>query len=272
MGDNTYSPKRELIRQRYYKNAQSKEKRLKDKLSNDISNLGFKDNLPVIVCIGLFVGCGIVGAIIGRDFLFFLVGGAGGLVIYFLLNSKRIAYNSNLKKQRHQLEDDCEKEIKKIYSEADRLADQEIKKYELEIMQFYKRIMNNKKSIDSMVQHNTDMFQRMISHSPKDKNIPFLEAVFIFEVEKKAVVYKYQSEYTNPLDDYNFDKNRFYNLNTNAECEGLAAALSKLTIERINSLYHREKPIIKKEHTDAEVTLFFKATNKNFVPAKPIGG
>ena len=121
-----------------------------------------------------------------------------------------------------------------------------------------------------MVQHNTGMFQRMVSHADAGSNMRFVESDFTYKVLTKGIVYSYQSRYTNPQDDYNFDKQRFRKLNSNTECEGLAQALAKLTIKKMMSLYPPNSLHITVSHIDAEVTMHYKAANKNFVATRDI--
>ena len=53
-----------------------------------------------------------------------------------------------------------------------------------------------------------------------------------YRVVKTGILYSYQSRYINPPDDFNFEKERFRNLKSDTECEGLARALAKMTIGR----------------------------------------
>ena len=113
------------------------------------------------------------------------------------------------------------------------------------------------------------MFQRMISHADSGSNMRFVETDFTYQVVRTGIMYSYQSRYTNPQDDFNFDKQRFRNLNSDTECEGLAQALAKLTIRRMNKLYPTLSSI-NVGHVDAEVILHFKMPNSNFVNATDI--
>ena len=125
-------------------------------------------------------------------------------------------------------------------------------------------------SIAPMVDHVVSMFQRMISHADAGAHMKFIEADFTYQVITSGIKYSYQSRYTNPQDDYNFNKERYRDLHTPAECEGLAQALAKLAINKMKSIYPPNSINISLSHNDAQVTLHFKGANKNFVPARDI--
>ncbi len=168
------------------------------------------------------------------------------------------------------LEADANSDIQKLYDEADRQTMQQIDAYNNEVKQYSKRILQKADAIASMVQHNTDMFQRMVSHADAGTNMRFVESDFTYKVTMTGIMYSFQSRYTNPQDDYVFDKQRFRNLNSNTECEGLAQALAKLTMKRMMSLYPPNSLHITVSHIDAEVTMHYKAANKNFIAARDI--
>ncbi|MEE1351335.1 MAG: hypothetical protein UHM23_04715, partial [Clostridia bacterium] len=85
-----------------------------------------------------------------------------------------------------------------------------------------------------------------------------------------GINFNYQSSYTNPQDDYSFEKQRYRDLHTDAECEGLAQALAKMTIKQMKSIYPPNSISITVSHNDAAVTMHFKSANKNFVVARDI--
>ena len=78
------------------------------------------------------------------------------------------------------------------------------------------------------------------------------------------------SNYSNPKDDFNFNRERFRDLKTDAECEGLAQALARMTYSKMKKRYPPNSMEINIDHMDAKVTMHFQGANKNFVPAKDI--
>ena len=270
MNQITNSPIKEAMRQQNENDARNKEYQIRNKLNADIAQIVYKNKFPGGLCAGLAIGIGIVGAIIGKSFMGFLIGAAVGVGIYILLNVWVNNQNAGADAEKRRLEQEAENEIQRAYDEADRRTVQQINAYDNEVKQYCQRVLQKADTITSMVQHNTDMFQRMVSHADAGSNMRFVESDFTYKVLVNGIMYSYQSRYTNPQDDFNFDKQRFRNLNSNTECEGLAQALAKLTMKKMMSLYPPNSLSITVSHVDAEVTMHYKAANKNFVAARDI--
>lgn len=270
MNQITNSPIKEAMRQQNENEARNREYQIKSKLNSDLAKIVYKKKYPGSICVGLIIGVGIAGAVFGKGFDGFWVGAIAGVVIYILLNVSVKSQNAGADSERQRLENEAQKEIQKAYSEADQRTVQQINAYDSEVKQYCQKILQKADTISSMVHHNTDMFQRMVSHADSGSNKRFVESDFTYKVLTTGIIYSYQSRYTNPQDDYNFDKQRFRNLNSNTECEGLAQALAKLTIKRMMGMYPPNSLNITVSHSDAEVTLHYKAANKNFVAARDI--
>ena len=258
------------MRQQNENNAQNTELQIRNKLNFDIAQIVYKNKFTGGSCGVLAVVFGIIVAVIGKSFSAFLFGAGMGVGAYILLNVWVKNQNVGADAEKRRLEEEAEREIQNAYNEADERTVQQINTYDNEVKQYCQRILQKADTITSMVQHNTDMFQRMVSHADAGSNMRFVESEFVFKVLVTGIIYSYQSRYTNPQDDYNFDKQRFRNLNSNTECEGLAQALAKLTIKKMMSLYPPNSLNITVSHIDAEVTMHYKAANKNFVAARDI--
>lgn len=178
--------------------------------------------------------------------------------------------NKNKAEQVAKIENDTNVQIRNAYAEADRKTMQDIRRYESEVDSYHKKVLSNASTLKEMVDHVTMMFQRMVSHADSSSHIKFIETDFIFVVRKTGINFNYQSSYTNPQDDYSFEKQRYRDLHTDAECEGLAQALAKMTIKQMKSIYPPNSISISVSHNDAVVTMHFKAANKNFVVARDI--
>lgn len=178
--------------------------------------------------------------------------------------------NKKKAEQVAKIENDTNVQIRNAYAEADRKTMQQIRQYENEVDTYHKKILNNAGTLKEMVDHVTMMFQRMISHADSGPHIKFIETDFIFVVSKTGINFNYQSSYTNPQDDYSFEKQRYRDLHTDAECEGLAQALAKMTIKQMKSIYPPNSISMSVSHNDAAVTIHFKSANKNFVVARDI--
>lgn len=270
MNQITNSPIKEAMRQQNENDARNREVQIRNKLNSDIAQIVYKSKFTGGSCGVLAVVFGIIIAVIGNSFSAFLFGAFIGVVVHILLNVRVKNQNAGADSEKRRLEEEAEREIQNAYNEADKRTVQQINAYDNEVKQYCQRILQKADTITSMVQHNTNMFQRMVSHADAGTNLRFVESDFTFKVLMTGIMYSYQSRYTNPQDDYNFDKQRFRSLNSNTECEGLAQALAKLTIKRMMSLYPPDSLHITVSHVDAEVTMHYKAANKNFIAARDI--
>lgn len=261
------SPIKDAMRQQNENDARNREFQIRNKLNSDIAQIVYKRKFSRGVCAGLGIGVGIAGVAIGQSFF---IGAVIGIIIYIGLNIWVKTQNQDADALKRRLQEEAERDVQSAYAEADKRTVQQINAYDKEVKQYCQKILNKTDTITSMIQHNTDMFQRMVSHADAGSNMRFVESDFTFKVILTGIMYSYQSRYTNPQDDFNFDKQRFRNLNKDAECEGLAQALAKLTIKKMMSLYPPNSLHITVSHIDAEVTMHYKAANKNFVAARDI--
>lgn len=282
------SPIKESIRLRYHNSAMNQEQLLRNQLSNNITSMQSESNAQVssvrdkIVddewVTWVSIGCGIFSAII---FFNLFVGIVIGIVIcavgYGIINNinsaideqkKSIINNYNSRIEQHKR--DIEAKIREAYVDADRRTRHDIDEYEKEVKLNFQKMIKKPEVFKSMVDHSVSMFQRVVSHADNASNRKFVETDFTFVVTKTGISYKYQSTYSNPRDDFNFDIQRYRNLNTDAECEGLAQAIAKMTINKMKGLYPPSSLNITVSHVDAAVTLHFKAANKNYVPPRDI--
>ena len=227
----TNSVIKEQMRQRNESMAQSRETQIRSQLTANLNNLSYKGKHNFSP---FGIGGGILGivlAVSGVGFSGILVGLAVGTGVWIAMNQS--VKTSNVK----------------MYAQ---------------------KVMAKSESIAPMVEHVVGMFQRMISHADAGAHMKFIEADFTYQVINSGIKYSYQSRYTNPQDDYDFNKERYRDLNSPAECEGLAQALAKLVINKMKSIYPPNSINISLNHNDAQVTLHFKGANKNFVPARDI--
>lgn len=229
----------------------------------------------VIAVIGAFVD-GFNGFIVGGFYGFLL---AYALQIGFNIRAKIIQKNTANETVRlrqkeantiQQLQMKAKDDVRRQYLIADQRTQDDITHYDADVKSNYQTILKETNSFKSMVDHTVSMFQRMVSHADSSSNRKFVEAKFIYKVEMYGIIYIYQSNYSNSQDDFNFDKERYRNLTTQAECEGLAQAIAKMTIVAMKNIYPPNSLSISVDHVDAEVTLHFKAANANYVPPRDI--
>lgn len=286
----TNSPIKEKMRQRNEAQAANKEIQINNQLNSDciavqndavnrIRSIVHKNPPTMKVFWVLAIAGGILLA--GLGFVGFVIGfalGAGGYAFWIYkikeYNQRLDANKSSIQKETdikvQQLRNNASNQIRAAYTEADRRTQQEIDQYDAEVKRYCQIILKKPDAFKAMVDHVVNMFQRMISHTDSASNRKFVETDFTYKVELYGICYKYQSTYSNPKDDFNFDRERYRNLTTKEECEGLAQAIAKMVMSKIKNLYPPNSLILSVGHTDAEVTLHFKAANKNYVPPRDI--
>lgn len=287
----TNSPIKEAMRQKYHNIAANKETQIMNQLnsdciavqneaSNGIRSIIYKNKPSGYWGLGLAIGIGIFFAEMagGTGFIIGAIIGVGLYVVWIYkinqinsdLDASKIRMQSEADNKVQQLRNTATSQIIAAYNEADRKTQQEIDQYDAEVKRNCQTILKKPGAFAAMVDHAVSMFQRMVSHADSASNRKFVETDFIFKVELYGICYKYQSTYSNPKDDFNFDKQRYRNLTTKEECEGLAQAIAKMTMSKMKSLYPPNSLNITVSHIDAEVTLHFKAANKNYVPPRDI--
>lgn len=261
----TNSRLKEAIRQRNESVARNEERQIRQKLQQDLAVWNkWIGRLKKISIGGGFFCAVIVVAYLGTEPGSGIgIGSVCGCALYFILKS-------SIKNKKKDLETHAISNIQNSYDAADAKTQREIQVYDEEVRQNCQRILKNPSGISSMVDYVVMMFQRMVSHADAGAHMKFVEADFTYIVRINGISFKYQSNYTNPQDDFNFNKERYRDLKTDAECEGLAQVLAKQTIQRMKSMAPPNSLNITVSHNDAEVTLHYKAANKNFVVARDI--
>ncbi len=286
----TNSPIKEAMRQQYHAIAANKEVQITNQVNADciavqneandkINRIVRKPKPAGEICVGAMIVGGLMFC--GMGWIGFIVGAIMGAILYAAyvykieqdnsqLDASRVRIQAEADNRIQQLRNNAATQIRNAYAEADRKTQHDIDQYDAEVKRNCQMILKKPDVFAAMVDHAVNMFQRMISHADSASNRKFIEADFTYKVELYGICYKYQSTYSNPKDDFNFDKQRYRNLTTREECEGLAQAIAKMTINKMKSLYPPNSLNITVNHIDAEVTLHFKAANKNYVPPRDI--
>ncbi len=285
------SPIKEGMRQQHEAQAAEREKQINNKLNNDCNNLqnNARNRINQIHAKPLptTTPCWIMSIVLGilfvrfGGFIGFLIGAAFGVGIYlFWVNSIKQG-NKNLENDKRRIQYEADEETNKLrqkaaneirvaYAEADRKTQQDIARYDAKVKKNCQSILQKPDAFKLMVDYTVKMFERMVSHADSASNRKFVETDLTYKVEVYGICYKYQSSYSNPKDDFNFDRERYRNLNTREECEGLAQAIAKMTISKMKSKFPPNSLTITVAHIDAEVTMHFKSANKNYVPPRDI--
>ena len=266
----TNSVIKEQIRKQNESIAQSHEVSIRNRVDAMVRMLTYKSPVKFSYFgIGGFVFGIVLSSMLG-DFVGIPIGFAIGAGVWLATNQSIKSRNHNTDMEKIRLQDAANSEIRQEYILADQRTAQEIAAYERDVKMYAQKVMAKADSIAPMVDHNVTMFQRMISHADSGAHMRFIEADFTYRVHNQGISYSYQSRYSNPQDDFNFNKERYRDLSSPAECEGLAQGLAKFTISKMKSLYPPNSINISLSHNDATVTLHFKGANRNFVPARDI--
>lgn len=285
------SPIKEGMRQQYESQAAAREVQINNKLNSDCNNIqnDARNRINQIHAKPLpsTTPCWVISIILGiifasfAGFVGFLIGAGIGVGIYFFWINSIKQGNNNLEEQKRRIQHEANEEanrlrqraaneIRAAYADADRRTQQDIDRYDAEVKQNCQAILKKPDAFKAMVDHSVMMFERMVSHADSASNRKFVETDFTYKVEVHGICYKYQSTYSNPKDDFNFDRERYRNLNSREECEGLAQAIAKMTISKMKSKYPPNSLTITVSHIDAEVTMHYKSANKNYVPPRDI--
>lgn len=265
----TNSPVKEGFKQANEAAARNEESVIRLKLNEDLSAQTYtKKPTSGMYGVGAVV-CAILGALTtGLDG--FLVGAIAGAIIVGLISLGISLSNKSVDERKDKMRAEAEEKIRAAYAHADERTQRQVENYDRDVRGYSKKILGNAKNVSPMVDRSVDMFERMISHADSGSNMRFVESDFIYGVNNTGITYIYNSGYTNSMDDFDFSRERFRNINSPAECEGLARALAKLVIAKMMTRYPEATTTITLSHVDAIVTLHFKGANRNFVPARDI--
>lgn len=264
----TNSIVKERIRQEFENEAKQKELIIRNQLQEDISKLRIrlKPKPKYFVIIGLVIG---VFTIFDIGAKMLILGPALGGIVWLITCYFIDKNNSDLINKQLKMKQDAEEEIRKIYLVYDQKTKDAIDKYEKEVIEYCKKALQNK-SIEPMVARTVMMIERMVSHADSRPHIKIVEADLNYVVTKDKIAYSYDSKYSNAQDDFNFEIERFRNLQSDAECEGLAQAILRLSIPRIKAKYGKGARLTLGSHNDANVIAHFSMPNINYQKVKDV--
>ena len=264
----TNSVVKEKIRLQFENEAKNKELIIKTRVNENISKIRIlsKPEPKYFLIIGFalgvfsafFYGLGMV--IRGP-----ILGGIVWLIIYLFIG----ILNKKSMDKRLKMRQNAEEEIRKIYLECEQKTKDAIEKYEQDVKEYCKKALQSK-SIDSMTDRTVLVIEKMISHADSRPHIKIVEANLNYIVTKDKIEYLYNSEHTNVHEDFNFEIERFRNLQSDAECEGLAQALLRLSIPRIKAKYGKGARLSLVSHNDANVIVHFSMPNINYQTGKDV--
>lgn len=255
---------KENIRRKNEEEARKQEAEIRRKSTESINEIGQKSQSGCLIYVLIMIAACYITGLLGIIWIL-----PGGILVCVLVYYGK---QGSAETSKGNVQNSTEARIREVYRQADIKTRQEIAAYDSDVKAFHDQVMRNTKNIHGMAEHCVMMFERMISHSDNRSHKAFVEADLNYIVKRDGIIYIYdKSKYQNPLDDYDFDVNRFRRLTTDAQCEGLAQALARMIVGRMRQKYPPNSIHIKVSHNDANVTLHFAGNNPNYVPPKDIG-
>lgn len=223
--------------------------------------------IGIVIYILIIMASGFYGVVFG--WMLAALPPIGLLGIYKIYEFAR-SKEKKLKQQYKEIELEESQALTRLSQEAAKNAQMAIDAYHNNVRQLTDKLLANPSNVEKMVEYSVDMFKRMISHADSGSKNKFIECNFTYVVTATEIKYLYDSEYTNPKDDFNFEVQRYRILQYNYEYEALALALSRLITDRMISLYPANTVQINVTNRNAKVSMSFKAPNDNFVVSTSI--
>lgn len=270
-----------IIKERYRSNNENaairKEALINQRLYQDINALKKKN--PPFASPYLWWGAGIglvLGIVIGinsRSFEAFcitwIISFAAGIIIWIFSCSSVESFNRSIDDKKATLEHRAKEDIKKAYDDADNKTREQIERYDKEVSSYFKKIKNNRDSLDRMVDFACRLFDSsLLDATNRSSNTErFVVLDFNYTVSLANIVY---TGSVGTIGMYDFKTQRYRSLDKDTECEALAAALMKMIGGYVLKKYNSAQGQLKYGNNDASVSLHFEMPNKNFVPATVI--
>lgn len=257
--------------------ATMKEREIHEQLEREIKML-YKKSIPPVgdylvrgAILGFFIAIFIGLAnqslsAFGRAWFFSLV---GGVVIWGFKYVSIIEYNKSIEEKKLVLNRKAQEEIRKVHEDSDRKTHEEIDNYDREVKTYFRKIKNNRKNLERMVDFACNLFDSaLVDAINRASNIErFIVIDFKYTVSMTNIVY--ESSVGHSII-YDMKSHRYRNLDKDTECEALAAALRKMIGDYILKKYVSNQAQLMYGNNDANVILHFEMPNTNFVPATVI--
>lgn len=257
--------------------ATMKEREVHEQLEREIKML-YKKSIPPVgdylvrgAILGFFIAIFIGLAnqslsAFGRAWFFSLV---GGVVIWGFKYVSIIEYNKSIEEKKLVLNRKAQEEIRKVHEDSDRKTHEEIDNYDREVKTYFRKIKNNRKNLERMVDFACNLFDSaLVDAINRASNIErFIVIDFKYTVSMTNIVY--ESSVGHSII-YDMKSHRYRNLDKDTECEALAAALRKMIGDYILKKYVSNQAQLMYGNNDANVILHFEMPNTNFVPATVI--
>lgn len=257
--------------------ATMKERDIHDQLEREIKML-YKKSIPPVgdylvrgAILGYFIAI-VIGlanqslSAFGIAWFFSLV---GGVVIWGFKYVSIIEYNKSIEEKKLALNRKAQEDIRKVHEDSDRKTHEEIDNYDREVKTYFRKIKNNRKSLERMVDFACNIFDSALVDATKMASNAerFITIDFKYTVSMTNIVYETSVGHSIV---YDMKSHRYRNLDKDTECEALAAALRKMIGDYILKKYVSKQAQLMYGNNDANVILQFKMPNTSFVPATVI--
>lgn len=257
--------------------ATMKEREIHDQLEREIKML-YKKSIPPVgdylvrgailgYFIAIFIGLANQSlSAFGIAWFFSLV---GGVVIWGFKYVSIIEYNKSIEEKKLVLNRKAQEDIRKVHEDSDRKTHEEIDNYDREVKIYFRKIKNNRKSLERMVDFACNIFDSALVDATKMASNAerFIKVDFKYTVSMTNIVYETSVGHSII---YDMKSHRYRNLDKDTECEALAAALRKMIGDYILKKYVSNQAQLMYGNNDANVILHFEMPNNNFVPATVI--
>ena len=257
--------------------ATMKEREIHEQLEREIKML-YKKSIPPVgdylvrgAILGFFIAIFIGLAnqslsAFGRAWFFSLV---GGVVIWGFKYVSIIEYNKSIEEKKLALNRKAQEDIRKAHEDSDRKTHEEIDNYDREVKTYFRKIKNNRKNLERMVDFACNIFDSALVDATKMASNAerFIKIDFKYTVSMTNIVYETSVGHSIV---YDMKSHRYRNLDKDTECEALAAALRKMIGDYILKKYVSKQVQLMYGNNDANVILHFEMPNTNFVPATVI--
>lgn len=199
----------------------------------------------------------------------FLISIAIGIVIWLLQCESAKSFNKHIDTQKSALEQKAKDAINKAFADADTKTKKEIECYDKAVTTYFRKIKNNRDSLDRMVDFACRLFDDslMYAENQSSNTERFVVLDFEYTVSTTNILY---SNSIGKSDIYDFKTQRYRCLDKDSECEALAAVLAKIICGYVLKKYNSQQGQLKYKNNDARVLLHFEMPNKNFIPATVI--
>ncbi len=167
-----------------------------------------------------------------------------------------------------------EAKIKELYNRLDSELNAEIAKFNREVKKQSVEYLKDKKIMSIVSPNLYGMYKKVYNQADKGSNKSHIIFNFSLEVTPTDILYTYNSGYSNPLGNFNFDRERMQTFdNSPVKREAMACAMTQEFVTRVRKeltpvgkKIDKDSSPVKFEHKGRKVTFRFSIANPGYVP------